>query len=308
MEWLAMNANAKTVRLLLHDGTLEGVVGIEVTGWDGELLIVPRSSMNHTRLSEMSKLDGLCVLLSAASARVCLPHDLSRELASPDFDNNGLDKVILITTQEVHLGDSDAHYLTKELAGKGEHVITDIAQHIIELPDTQRQTYLHRFLEEALFLLDIVGIDLSRPLAANNAGAETPPKPSGQKNSIRPQPGTQLSKGQALAYVREQGMDLNSRATSFATLQKGKPYFWINPRVTLLENDWHIVLNDNMHYELIILCVPANTMTTRDKSPCGLQLRTDKPELIDLQIDLDSLKDRRSGKSFAPYVVTKIAY
>ena len=303
-----MSTNAKTVRLFLHDGTLEGVIGSEDSGWTGELLVVPRESMDETKAHEMSSMGGLCILLIPAHTRTCPSRDLSRQLALPDPANESPDKVVLLTTQEASLDDADVSYLAEELANKGEHISADISKRGVEVPDAQRKAYLSHFLDEALFLLGIVGIDLTQKPATEEMSVKPSHGAATSASTIRPLPGSQLNKGEALAYLREQGMDLNSRTTSFATLLKGSSHFWVNPRTTLLDIDWNLVLNDNLHYELIILHVPAGTMTTRDMNSNGLRLRTDKPDLIDLQIDLGSLKDRRSGKSFAPYVVTRIAY
>lgn len=104
------------------------------------------------------------------------------------------------------------------------------------------------------------------------------------------------------------GRQFSGRTTTYSTLQENDSRFWANPRTTLLSCDWHIVLNDNRNYELIVLSIPANTIQMKDARTKGLLPRSDKPHLIDLSIELDSLVDRRSGYSFSPFVVKRIPY
>lgn len=51
--------------------------------------------------------------------------------------------------------------------------------------------------------------------------------------------------------------------------------------------------------------IPGNSLNLKND---GLQVRLDKPELIDLNINTSTLKDRKSGVDFSAFVVKRLKY
>jgi hypothetical protein len=57
-------ARAKSINLLLYDGTLRGVVGIEDSAWRGEMYSAPRDSMEELLSSGACDKYGVYLLLA----------------------------------------------------------------------------------------------------------------------------------------------------------------------------------------------------------------------------------------------------
>ena len=53
-----------------------------------------------------------------------------------------------------------------------------------------------------------------------------------------------------------------------------------------------------------LLSIPANALS-RD---LGLKVRVDKQELLDLNINCNTLIDRKSGVDFSPYIRERVKY
>ena len=82
-------------------------------------------------------------------------------------------------------------------------------------------------------------------------------------------------------------------------------FFWANPNIQLLNNDWYLILNDKYLNKMYLMKIPANSV---DKS--DVRTRTDKNFLIDLRIQCDDLKftDLASGFQFHKFLVATINY
>lgn len=82
-------------------------------------------------------------------------------------------------------------------------------------------------------------------------------------------------------------------------------FFWANPNIQLLNNDWYLILNDKYLKKMYLMKIPANSV---DKS--DMRTRTDKNFLIDLRIQCDDLKftDLASGFQFHKFLVATINY
>ena len=82
-------------------------------------------------------------------------------------------------------------------------------------------------------------------------------------------------------------------------------FFWANPNIQLLNNDWYLILNDKYLKKMYLMKITANSV---DKS--DVRTRTDKNFLIDLRIQCDDLKftDLASGFQFHKFLVATINY
>ncbi len=113
-----------------------------------------------------------------------------------------------------------------------------------------------------------------------------------------------MTRSRAIELFRNCGYQLNNNIT-FASKNKSANNYWANPNITCLEQDFWLILNDNMGNKLYLFKIPANAI---QKSQ--LVTRSDKPNKIDLQIDYHnpSFIDNRSGYSFQSFLAKEIDY
>lgn len=87
---------------------------------------------------------------------------------------------------------------------------------------------------------------------------------------------------------------------TFASENKTTSRYWANPRITLLNKDWWLVLNDISNGRLHVFRIPKGQQKT-------LKVRTDKPNLFNLKID-HTFKDLVSGTDFSRWHELTIKY
>lgn len=63
-----------------------------------------------------------------------------------------------------------------------------------------------------------------------------------------------------------------------------------------------------MKNELVVLFVPSNSLKVAYGKKKGILLRSDNDNKLDLNINADTLKDRRSKIDFSKYIINKIEY
>lgn len=114
-----------------------------------------------------------------------------------------------------------------------------------------------------------------------------------------------ITKNEAVRLIRENGVNIDARSTTFASQNKGVDTYWANPKFKVLEADWWMVLNDIDRHTLHVFHIPRKTF---DKKK--LVARGDKPDFIDIQIDYHSpnFMDKRSKQSFKEFLIKTIPY
>lgn len=313
-----MNPKAKTINLLLYDGNLGGVISIEDSSWNsGELYSAPRASVQDLLNTDACNKYGVYLLLSNSMVYVGQSSDLARRLTQHSIGKDWWESAVILTTKDDNLTRSDIDYL--------EYVLIERAFAIDKLDcdnkkkgnapkvDKFRKVILDQYLGEAFFLMQLIGITVfsdSKAKANEKRGNTTaaPVAPLINTMDIT----TKLSlgkrvKAEAVQFAKSHGIEVG-KEVSYAVRQESKAEFWINPRVDLLSQNWQIILNDNQKHQLIVLKVPAKSISMRRGSTPGLIARADRPEVIALTIDCDSLKDKQSGVDFSPYVLQTIPY
>ena len=61
--------------------------------------------------------------------------------------------------------------------------------------------------------------------------------------------------------------------------------------------------------ELIVLNIPKDSLKVdQEHNNCGLYVRPDKTNLLDLNINTNTLMDRKSGINLSEYLLKKISY
>ncbi|MGN1303490.1 MAG: GIY-YIG nuclease family protein [Oscillospiraceae bacterium] len=306
-----MNAKAKTINLLLYSGNLNGVISIEDSSWNsGELYSSPRDSVSDLLKTDACSKYGVYLLLSQDMVYVGQSFDLSKRLNQHMTGKDWWESAVILTTKDDSLTHSDIDYL--------ENVLIEKAFKIERLDcdnkkkgnppkvDKFRKVVLEQYLEEALFLMQLIGINV---FSDNIQKGRISAKPHIDVMSISDKLSLGISsKSEALAFLKEQRVILQKTIT-YATLKPNKDSFWLNPKVPCVNLDWNIVLNDTAHSELIVIFIPANTFViSSDDDKKGLALRSDKPDLIELRINKDTLFEKKSKTDFSKYVQAKIKY
>ena len=114
-----------------------------------------------------------------------------------------------------------------------------------------------------------------------------------------------ITKSESIRLIRESGVNIDGRFTTFASQNNGSDTYWANPSFEALEADRWIVLNDRERQTLHLFFIPRNTFNGRNLIP-----RADKPNLVDIQIDYHShdFIDIRSKISFRRFLQKSIQY
>lgn len=297
-------AKAKTINLLLYEGDLNGVISIEDSSWNsGELYSAPRNSVQELLKTDACKKYGVYLLLSNNMVYVGQSSDLAKRITQHTIGKDWWESVVILTTKDDNLTHSDIDYL--------ESVLIDKAIKINKLdcenknkgnkPKVSKfqKVVLDQYLEEAMFLMQLIGIsvfnDKKNGALINTIDIKT-------KLSIG-----KRAKSEAITYLQDKGITVGKNLT-YAVKQQGKEEFWANPKKELLEQEWWLILNNNEEMELIVLKVPKHSVSLDTKGGTGLLLRADKPDLIDLNLNTKTFKDRKSNLDFTQYIVETIKY
>lgn len=162
-----------------------------------------------------------------------------------------------------------------------------------------QKVVLDQYLEEALFLMQLIGItvfsDKKSGTLINTIDTKT-------KLALG-----KRAKSDAVSYLEEKGITVGKKVT-YAVKQQGKDEFWANPKKDLLGQEWWLILNNNETMELVVMKVPAGAIALSQDGTAGLLVRVDKPDLIDLNINTSTFKDRKSGIDLSQYIVRRIKY
>lgn len=306
------HARAKSINLLLYEGDLNGVISIEDTSWNsGELYSAPRDSISELLDTGACSKYGVYLLLSRNMVYVGQSSDLAKRINQHVIGKDWWESVVILTTKDDSLNHSDIDYL--------ESVLIEKALKINRLDcdnknkgnppkvDKFRRVYLGQYLEEALFLMQLIGISVF-----NDAKVTLHSKaPAGSLISTL-DVNTKLAigkraKAEAIEFLTLNGIAVDKRCT-YAVKKESKEEYWANPNVELLNTDWYIILNNNAAMELVVLLVPAHSFTATPGNKNTLFCRSDNEKRIDLNISVSDMRDRRTGLDFSPYVIKRIKY
>ena len=158
-----MVAKTKTIKMLLYDGTLNGVMNISDSAWEsGKMYSAPRESISDLASRADCKKYGVYLLLSDQQVYVGQASDLERRTKQHMTDKDWWAQVILMTTKDDSFNASDIDYLEARLidiAEKAGKLNSDNKKRgNPQKVDEFRQAELEQYLEEALFLLELIGI------------------------------------------------------------------------------------------------------------------------------------------------------
>ena len=160
-----MGAQAKIINMLLYDGTLDGVLRIEDSNWNaGELFSSPRESVSELIETGACNKYGVYMLISTDMVYIGQSSDLAKRVTQHIAGKDWWSSVIILTTKDDSLNHSDIDYL--------ENVLIQKALDIKKLDcdnkksgnppkvDVFRKVFLGQYLEEALFLMQLIGVKI----------------------------------------------------------------------------------------------------------------------------------------------------
>lgn len=300
------NARAKTINLLLYEGSLKGVISIADSSWNsGELFSAPRESVDDLISSEACNKYGVYLLLSEEQVYVGQSSDLAKRIKQHIIGKDWWERVVILTKSDDSLNRSDIDYLEavliKKASASNRLDCENKTKGNIQKVDKFRQVSLDQYLEEALFLMELLGINVFKNPRKKTVKPliDTIPSSTEEKRQIR-------AKKEAKLFLKEFGVELDGEITYATSNDRG--VCWANPNVKTLDSNWYLILNDINNNELIVLYMPQGTCSIDDSASNLLFARNDRPDRIELKISTESLIDKTSNVDFSPYVINRIKY
>ena len=306
-----MQAKAKKITLYLENGTLDGLVNIsETDGWDfgGELYSCPRDNVDALVNNPfINNKIGVYLLLSTDRVYVGQSIDLASRITQHKLGKDWWERVILFTSKNNELNQSHITYLESKLIQKGIECST---------VDSENKTFgnktclgigdaklLDQYLDEAFFVLELLGINVfkkNKEQTKSQITLSTITEKTEEDRELR-------AKSETARFLKNKGIVL-TKNFSYSKLQEKKNRFWINPKTSFLDEEWMLVLNNQVQKKIYVLKVPKNSFKCSLDIVGTLIVRKDKPYYIDLNIDTDTFVDYRSKLSFKKFIIKEIDY
>lgn len=176
-----MITKAKTIQMLLYDGDLSGVMYIEDTSWQiGAMFSSPRESIDDLIEKADCRKYGVYLLLSDEQVYVGQARDLEKRTRQHLTDKCWWNYIILMTTKDNSFNGSDIDYLESRLIEKAKEAGTAYVDNLKkgnpEKVGTFREVELNCYLDEAFFLLKLIGVSVFEPVKKT---PNKPPLPEG---------------------------------------------------------------------------------------------------------------------------------
>ncbi len=113
-----------------------------------------------------------------------------------------------------------------------------------------------------------------------------------------------MTKSKAIRLFLSKGSKVTDTIT-FASKNRAVANYWANPSFDVLDVDFTLILNDVVGRKLFLFIIPAYSINRSQ-----LISRSDKPDLIDLQIMYgdETFTDNRSKYSFSKFLITELKY
>lgn len=304
-------AKAKTINLLLNDGTLKGVISMEDSSWNkGELYSAPRESVDDLISTDACFRYGVYLLLSEEMVYVGQASDLSKRIKQHIIGKSWWERVVILTTSDDSLNRADLDYIEAFLIAKASNVgrldCDNKNMGNKQKLSRFREVEMLQYLEEALFLLELIGINVFKETQRKGKLKNDSMLISSVVNSTESQIAIREKK-EAIQFLIDSGVAIGKNV-NYAKRQDNKTQFWLNPKTSAPEKDWVLVLNNQFENEIIVINVPAGTFVMRTNDKRGLVPRHDRPDRIDLEICSETLVDLRSKCNFGACSVKRIKY
>lgn len=304
-------AKAKTINLLLNDGSLKGVISMEDSSWNkGELYSAPRDSVNDLLSTDACARYGVYLLLSEDMVYVGQSSDLSKRIKQHIIGKSWWERVVVLTTSDDSLNRADLDYLESFLIAKASSVgKLDCDNRNIgnkQKLSRFREVEMGQYVEEALFLLELIGISVFTEQSPKTKSKNAKKLISSTVNATETQREIREKK-EALRFLEENNIVIGKH-NNYAKRGDAQKEYWINPQRTAVGKDWYLILNNQYTCELTVMFIPANSFSIKTDMNDGLVVRHDSPNRINLNISAETLIDRTSKQSFREYVTACVKY
>lgn len=197
-----MTTKTKTIKMLLYDGSLNGVTNVSDSAWElGKMYSAPRDSIKDLVSRADCKKYGVYLLLSEQQVYVGQAIDLERRTKQHLTDKDWWTQVVLMTTKDDSFNASDIDYLESRLIGLAGAAATFDSNNKKkgnpQKVDEFRQAELEQYLDEALFLLELIGVKVFKNGGRKkgkslSTGIMINPSNGASKNKIAPNPKPEL--------------------------------------------------------------------------------------------------------------------
>ena len=304
-------AKAKTINLLLNDGSLSGVISMEDSSWNkGELYSAPRESVDDLISSDACARYGVYLLLSEDMVYIGQASDLAKRIKQHIIGKSWWERVVILTTSDDSLNRADLDYIESVLIAKAS-IVGRLDCDNKNMGNKQklskfREVEMQQYLEEALFLLELIGISVFKEAPQKNRARASSKLIPSVVNTTESQRAIREKK-EALSFLESKGVVIGKQ-TNYAKRGDTRAEYWINPQHTVVDKDWYLVLNNQFKCELTVLHIPANSFAIGTEERTGLIVRGDNPNRIELNISDETLIDRTSKCSFKEYEIARIRY
>ena len=174
-----MMTKTKTIKMLLYDGSLNGVTNISDSAWEsGKMYSAPRESIGNLITRADCKKYGVYLLLSDHQVYVGQAVDLERRTKQHLTDKDWWTQVVLMTTKDDSFNASDIDYLEARLINLAIEAGTSDSDNKKrgnrQKVDEFRQAELEQYLDEALFLLELIGVRVFKKKTKKTGQAISP--------------------------------------------------------------------------------------------------------------------------------------
>lgn len=304
-------AKAKTINLLLNDGSLNGVISMEDSNWNkGELYSAPRESVEDLLSTDACSRYGVYLLLSEDMVYIGQASDLAKRIKQHLIGKSWWERVVVLTTSDDSLNRADLDYIESILIAKASS-IGRLDCDNKNMGNKQklsrfREVEIQQYLEEALFLLELIGINVFKAVPQKSKPKNGSELITSVVNSTESQRAIREKK-EAISFLEMNGIAVGKQ-NNYAKRGDSRAEYWINPLSSVIDKDWYLILNNQFECELIVLFIPANSFAIKTDEIAGLIVRKDNPNRIELNISADTLIDRTSKCSFREYEKARIKY
>lgn len=304
-------AKAKTINLLLNDGSLSGVISMEDSSWNkGELYSAPRDSVEDLISSDACSRYGVYLLLSEDMVYIGQASDLAKRIKQHIIGKSWWERVVILTTSDDSLNRADLDYIESVLIAKASSVgrldCDNKNMGNKQKLSKFREVEMQQYLEEAFFLLELIGISVFKEAPQKNRIKVSSKLIPSVVNTTENQRAIREKK-EALTFLESRGVVVGKQ-NNYAKRGEARAEYWINPQHTVVSKDWYLVLNNQFTCELTVLHIPANSFSISTDGRSGLIVRGDNPNRIELNISDETLIDRTSKCSFKEYEIARIQY
>ena len=311
-------AEEKSIKLLLKNGSLSGLLTAEMSKWDGIFFSSPRSSYQLLSNEKETKYWGVYLLVSEDKVYIGQANELLRRISEHEKTKEWWEKVILITTRNNSLNKSDIDYLESKLIqiakSNGTLDLDNVKSGNLQKVDRYREPELNDLIEGGLLLLELIGVKVfTKDSRQSNRLFSVKEESSSTYKDIDFFNNDNLfhfNKRKAISFLTEKHyLNFSNCKVNYAISQEKKNTFWINPHVNALRDKWILVLNNYQKRSFTILEIPPNEFNINpDRNAYTLVVRNDRRNIIDLNLRINDLVDERSKCDFSKYIKKVVSY